>query len=153
MVGGFLSRKGKAPYCSQLRLEKYQGHHYRHRGGAAAGRSGGVVRLDESTQQGGVTVTCSLQEGRVIVTVADTGVGIHAAGLGQLFAKPKPGTLLRGRGLSLYVARLLAKTMRGDVTLVSTEVENGSTFAVVFPQASKMPAADPAAEPAAVSKA
>ncbi|HLD77958.1 MAG TPA: HAMP domain-containing sensor histidine kinase, partial [archaeon] len=66
------------------------------------------------TQQGGVTLTCSLQEGRVIVTIADTGVGIHAAGLGQLFAKPKLGTLLRGRGLSLYVARLLAKTMRGD---------------------------------------
>jgi signal transduction histidine kinase len=104
------------------------------------------------TQKGGVTITCSLQEERVIVTVADTGVGIQTSGLGQLFAKPKLGTLLRGRGLSLYVSRMLAKAMGGDVTLVSTELETGSTFAVVFPQAGKASVA-PGHEPAAAKSA
>jgi signal transduction histidine kinase len=89
------------------------------------------------TERGGVTISCCLQEERVVVTIADTGVGIQPAGLGQLFAKPKLGTLLRGRGLSLYVSRMLAKAMGGDVTLVSTELETGSTFAVIFPQAGK----------------
>ena len=103
------------------------------------------------TERGGITITCSMQEDRVIVTVADTGVGIHTEGLGQLFAKPKLGTLLRGKGLSLYVARTLAKAMRGDITLVSSELENGSTFAVMFPQAAKVPAAA-RTEPAPVGK-
>ena len=131
------------------------------RAAARARKVAGTVMLMDVVESNTAATGVSLMVTRelpakpvpVIVTIAATGVGIHAAGLGQLFAKPKPGALLRGRGLSLYVARLLAKTMRGDVTLVSTEVENGSTFAVVFPQASKMAAADPAAEPAAVSKA
>jgi len=104
------------------------------------------------TEHGGVAITCSLQEERVIVTVTDTGVGIQVSGLGQLFAKPKLGTLLRGRGLSLYVSRMLAKAMGGDVTLVSTELETGSTFAVVFPQAGKVSAAAPS-EPATAKRA
>ena len=104
------------------------------------------------TERGGVTITCSLQEERVIVTIADTGVGIQTSGLGQLFAKPKLGTLLRGRGLSLYVSRMLAKAMGGDVTLVSTELETGSTFAVVFPQAGKASVAVPH-EPAVAKSA
>jgi signal transduction histidine kinase len=95
------------------------------------------------TERGGVTVTCSVQQDQVVVTVADTGVGIQVANLGQLFAKPKLGSLLRGKGLSLYLARCLAKSMGSDVTLISSELENGSTFAVTFPRAVKANASVP----------
>lgn len=91
------------------------------------------------TVRGGVTVTCSTEHDGVIVTIADTGVGIQVGQLGQLFAKPKLGSLLRGKGMSLFLARGLAKAMGGDLTLITSELEAGSTFAVTLPKSTLAP--------------
>ena len=89
------------------------------------------------TEHGGITVTASAQQDQVVMAIADTGIGIRAGRLGQLFARPKPGTLLHGKGLGLYLARGLAKAMGGNVTFVLSELERGSTFAVTFPRAAR----------------
>lgn len=86
------------------------------------------------TARGGITITASAEPERVTITIADTGVGIQTTALGRLFAKPKLGMLLRGKGMSLYLARGLATLMGGDVTLVSSDLEVGSTFAVTLPR-------------------
>jgi signal transduction histidine kinase len=85
------------------------------------------------TEKGGLTIGCTAKGQRAVLTVADTGVGILQDRLVQIFARPKLGSLLHGKGISLYVARSLAKAMHGDVTLVSTGLQEGSTFAVVLP--------------------
>jgi len=69
------------------------------------------------------------------VAITDTGVGVQAGQWDQLFAPPKLGALVHGRGLSLYLARKLARSMGGDVTLVASELEQGSTFALALPLA------------------
>jgi signal transduction histidine kinase len=104
------------------------------------------------TEQGGITITAAAEPERVTITIADTGVGIQTAALGRLFAKPKLGMLLRGKGMSLYLARGLAQLMGGDVTLISSDLEVGSTFAVTLPrQARAASAAKP--EPSVSVKA
>jgi signal transduction histidine kinase len=96
------------------------------------------------TEKGTVKITCMPQREQIAITVADTGVGMQTGQLVECFTKPRIGTLLHGRGMSLYLARQLAKLMGGDVTLVSSELGTGSTFAVLFPKAlaSKAPVAD-----------
>ena len=96
----------------------------------------------EYTERGTITIGCTAQQDRVAITVADTGVGIQTTQLGELFAKPKLGALLHGKGLSLYLARSLAKLMGSDVTLVSSELDTGSTFAVTLPKAPRAAAAE-----------
>jgi|GEM_PF-3641133 len=98
------------------------------------------------TEHGGVTITSSADAERVTITIADTGVGMQTAQLGRLFAKPKLGMLIHGRGLSLYLARSLARLMSGDISLISSELEGGSTFAVTLPRTAR--AAVPAGAPA-----
>lgn len=111
---------------------------------ALAERILGVVLRNavQYTERGTVTIGCTAQQDRVAITVADTGVGIQAAQLGELFAKPKLGALLHGRGLSLYLARSLAKLMGSDVMLVSSELDTGSTFAVTWPKAPRAAAVE-----------
>ena len=93
------------------------------------------------TVHGGITIKCSTQADRVAVLIEDTGVGIDPANLRKLFAKPQLGSLLHGKGISLYLARCLAKSMGADVTLVSSELEKGSTFAITLPKGSPEAAA------------
>lgn len=99
------------------------------------------------TERGGMTVTCSAQKNQAAITIADTGVGIRNEQLTQLFSKPKLGNLLRGKGLSLYLARLLAKAMGGDVALVSTELGTGTSFTVLLPIATETKASEPTETP------
>jgi signal transduction histidine kinase len=105
------------------------------------------------TEHGGITISCSAQPDRATITISDTGIGIQPGQLGQLFAKPKLGTLLHGKGLSLYLARNLAKLMGGDVMLISSELERGSTFVITLPRQAKPAAPASAASAASTASA
>jgi len=92
------------------------------------------------TQAGGtVTVRCEpADEGRLAaIHVSDTGIGIAAEQLGQVFdpfvqVGRSLSTPTEGAGLGLAISRDLARAMGGDLTVRSAPGE-GSTFTLVLP--------------------
>jgi len=79
-------------------------------------------------------VTASTQGDRATVTVADEGKGVALADQTRIFEKfervdpSEPG----GNGLGLYIARRLARAMRGDLTIDSAAGE-GARFVLTLP--------------------
>jgi signal transduction histidine kinase/ActR/RegA family two-component response regulator len=89
------------------------------------------------TDSGKVTVTADREGADLRLTVADTGVGIPTARLGDLFerfAQADASTTRRygGTGLGLSICRELAQLMGGDIAASSVE-GTGSKFAVRLP--------------------
>ena len=90
------------------------------------------------TPSGGrISVSCSAQGDRALVTVKDSGPGIPAekqaaifepfVQLGRTLTSPHEGT-----GLGLPISRDLARAMKGDVT-VKSDGRTGSTFTLSLP--------------------
>ncbi|MDQ4079938.1 MAG: HAMP domain-containing histidine kinase [Gemmatimonadota bacterium] len=93
------------------------------------------------TPSGGrVTVRCRGEGDRVAIAVADTGRGIPADRLSQIFEpfvqvhREVDARNQKGLGLGLAISRDLARAMGGDIH-VESEVGKGSTFTVFFPAA------------------
>ena len=89
------------------------------------------------TRDGEITVSTAWDGERMSVAVADTGCGIPAARLANVFnsfEQADAGTTRRygGTGLGLSISRKLARMMGGDLTVASTEGE-GSTFTLTLP--------------------
>ncbi|MEO7823672.1 MAG: ATP-binding protein [Gemmatimonadaceae bacterium] len=89
------------------------------------------------TEKGEVRLTCSVREGTLEIRIADTGVGIDAANIEDVF---EPFWQLEqsvtrnagGTGLGLSVTRKLARLLGGDVTVVS-HMGAGTTFLLTLP--------------------
>ena len=112
------------------------------------------------TRDGGeIAVTTDLGDARVLVHVRDTGPGIPADRLEQIFEPFVQGDRAfnrpnEGVGLGLAISRELARGMDADVT-VSSVVGRGSTFTVTVPRSAR-PAGTPhhfGLEPAATTAA
>ncbi len=88
----------------------------------------------QATTQGTVTVRLSALPGYLFVSVEDTGTGIPADELSQLF-HPLYGTGARGDAslLGLAVSRDIVVAHGGKIEAVS-EVGKGSTFTVILPK-------------------
>jgi PAS domain S-box-containing protein len=89
---------------------------------------------------GQVTVSCEATGGNAVVVVRDTGIGIAADKLQEIFEPfVQLGRSLKtgheGTGLGLAIGRNLARAMRGDLTADSTPGE-GSVFTLTLPRAS-----------------
>jgi anti-sigma regulatory factor (Ser/Thr protein kinase) len=84
-----------------------------------------VANAIKFTRQGGVTVELSREaDGRVLISVQDTGLGIAAEQLERIFqpfAQAHAGIAgeFGGTGLGLSIARHLARLMGGDLTVQS----------------------------------
>ena len=98
-----------------------------------------VTNAIKFTPAGGeVELFCSCDAKNVYVTVRDTGVGIPADKLQDVF-KPfvqlaaARGTSRDGVGLGLAISRELARRMGGTLTVASTLGE-GSTFTLTLPR-------------------
>jgi PAS domain S-box-containing protein len=90
---------------------------------------------------GTVTVRTSTDRDCILIAIADTGRGIPAEMLPQVFepfvqvdrhTDPKRQ---KGMGLGLAISRELARAMKGDITVEST-IGRGSTFTVSLPACS-----------------
>lgn len=94
------------------------------------------------TKNGHVTLTMAREEteggGRLVFTVADTGIGIGADQIGRLFkpfqqASAEVARDYGGTGLGLMLTRRMAQVMGGDVS-VESELGKGTTFKLWIPQ-------------------
>jgi signal transduction histidine kinase/CheY-like chemotaxis protein len=89
------------------------------------------------THNGTITVTARSDNDALIMTVADTGIGIPAEALPHIFeefrqADNSTTRAYGGTGLGLAISLHLARLLGGTITVQST-VEVGSTFTVTLP--------------------
>ena len=87
---------------------------------------------------GRTTVRVEAKRDSIRFAIADTGVGIPAAELEQIFEKfyrldPEQTRGVAGTGLGLYVCKELVERMNGRIS-VDSEVGSGSTFTVELPR-------------------
>jgi two-component system sensor histidine kinase/response regulator len=95
---------------------------------------GNAIKFTESGQ---VHVTAErLADGRLRITVADTGIGIEPENLPRIFDEffqlKNPGRERKGSGLGLSISKRLVEVMGGQLE-VSSEPGKGSTFSVTLP--------------------
>ena len=103
-----------------------------------------IINAIKYSNSGGVVeVTLSLNDkgpkggpGKSIwIDVQDTGKGIKEEDRDKIFQlrKRANGLVETGSGLGLYMAREAARRQGGDVILVSSKVNEGSTFRIILP--------------------
>jgi signal transduction histidine kinase len=94
------------------------------------------------TPSGGtISVGWRIENGLVLVEVADTGVGIAPSQLERIFdpfVQVQAGTTRtsEGVGLGLAISRDMARQMGGDVS-VKSDLGKGSTFTLALPEESQ----------------
>lgn len=91
------------------------------------------------TVAGEISLAFASKDGKALVQVRDTGVGIPPDQIGRVFEKfyqTEAGLSQRsaGMGLGLAISRDLARSMGGDIALQS-EAGRGSTFTLALPLA------------------
>lgn len=90
------------------------------------------------TPEGGCISVCLHRSGdRAVITVADTGEGIDAHHLPQIFDRfykvsPERGEKDGSSGLGLYIVKTTVEAMGGTVT-VESEPGKGTAFTLIFP--------------------
>jgi PAS domain S-box-containing protein len=99
-----------------------------------------LTNASKFTPAGGrVTVSAARDGDRVAIRVSDTGRGIPADRITEIFkpfsqVDPQADRKKGGVGLGLAIGRELARSMEGDLTVVS-EVGRGSEFTIALPAA------------------
>jgi len=90
------------------------------------------------TPDGGrIVVTVSIEAGRLVVAVTDTGIGIGPDETERVFekfyrSKNPQAAGVKGSGLGLAIAREVARLHGGDISLES-ELGKSSTFTLILP--------------------
>lgn len=89
------------------------------------------------TEKGNIDITLTKTDKDVCVGVKDTGAGINAVELSQLFSKFLRGQAGKssqgGSGLGLYLAKKIIEEHHGDISVRSKGLGEGSTFTVRLP--------------------
>ncbi len=94
---------------------------------------GNAIR--HSPAQGTIAVEIERRGANLIVTISDQGPGIAIADQQRIFERyERVGDAPDGTGLGLAIARRLARSMNGEIELVSTPGE-GARFIMVLPAA------------------
>jgi signal transduction histidine kinase/CHASE3 domain sensor protein len=103
------------------------------------------------TDQGEVVLTVRATGTEIRLAVRDTGIGIPAHGLRELFQEfhqleAGDGRHYEGTGVGLALSRRLARALGGDIEVSSREKE-GSTFTLVLPRVAPPATVDRAPPP------
>lgn len=97
-----------------------------------------VTNAIKYTKEGSVTIRAKLLEnGRILCSVSDTGIGISKPDLAHIFEKFYRSEDYRtretsGTGLGLYVVQKLADKLETKIE-VESRIDHGSTFSFVLP--------------------
>ncbi|MGC4046842.1 MAG: ATP-binding protein [Armatimonas sp.] len=85
---------------------------------------------------GHITVSAEQNDGKVVLTVHDTGAGIPPNYLESIFERftQVPGATRGGAGLGLSLARSIVTAHGGEIRAASEGEGKGSTFIVTLPQ-------------------
>jgi signal transduction histidine kinase/DNA-binding response OmpR family regulator len=115
-----------------------------------------ITNATKFTVTGGrIDVLCDVHGESVRIRVKDTGVGVRQVDIERVFEpfvqidRHLTSATQQGVGLGLSISRELARAMRGDLTLESSE-GIGSTFTLTLPLASEKSAVAPAAQSASI---
>ena len=105
--------------------------------------------LKFTPEGGSVAVKVSGGSDDVVVTVADTGIGVAASEQDQLFTRffrttAAMKSALQGTGLGLSIARAIVEAHGGEIG-VTSRIGEGSTFRVALPAAASLAAHEHAA--------
>jgi PAS domain S-box-containing protein len=91
------------------------------------------------TEEGQVTITVLKQDNKFHIHVKDTGIGIPADKFDYIFEQytklsrsNKYGTIFKGVGAGLYLARIRGNILNATIS-VASEVNKGSTFTLSIP--------------------
>ncbi|NLE44004.1 MAG: HAMP domain-containing histidine kinase, partial [Chloroflexi bacterium] len=89
------------------------------------------------TEEGSVSVTMTVRDGRVITTIRDTGIGIAPEDLPRVFedfyrTKAAKACSQMGTGLGLSLVKRIVETHDGRLD-VESAIGEGSTFTVTLP--------------------
>ena len=89
---------------------------------------------------GNIELACYNEKNTVIFTIKDNGIGIDAENLPRIFDRfyrvDKARTRKSGgNGIGLSLVKFLTETFNGHIS-VTSEINKGTTFTLVFPQAS-----------------
>ena len=90
------------------------------------------------TEKGNIIIQVDVIDEKILINVSDTGIGISDFDKYKLF---KPFTQLdssssknyEGTGLGLAISKMLANKMNGDLILLQSEIQKGSTFQLQIP--------------------
>jgi len=90
-------------------------------------------------ENGAIAVTCSVQDGRAVVTIRDNGIGIRREDIPRIFDRfyrtdQKEMKNIKGSGLGLPIARWIAEAHCGQLH-VGSDGENGTAITVELPLA------------------
>jgi CheY-like chemotaxis protein/anti-sigma regulatory factor (Ser/Thr protein kinase) len=102
--------------------------------------------IDAMPEGGTLAVSTRPQEGAVVITVTDTGVGMTDAVRRRIFEPFFSTKGESGSGLGLAMSYSIVKRHSGDIS-VASEPGRGTTFTMVFPAASQATVAPPPSSP------
>ncbi|MGC2572067.1 MAG: ATP-binding protein [Candidatus Nitrosopolaris sp.] len=95
------------------------------------------------TKEGTITITSEIKDSAALVSVKDTGQGIHAEILPQLFtkfgAKAPPHGVQKGTGLGLFISKNIIEAHGGKIWAENNTNGNGATFTFSVPLREKVP--------------
>jgi signal transduction histidine kinase len=92
-------------------------------------------------ENGKVIISASEVDGKVVLQVKDTGVGMEEEMVNQLFNRDSHYTTsdttqkIEGTGLGLFLSQEFLKQVSGEIS-VESEINKGSTFTVTLPKVS-----------------
>lgn len=88
------------------------------------------------TKIGSIKISLEISDEFIMVSVKDTGIGISEQNKIKLFKKFQQAGIhdvIQGTGLGLYISQLIISGMGGKLSLISSEIGKGSTFAFTIP--------------------
>ena len=85
------------------------------------------------TKEGSITVIVQTKENEILVSIKDTGTGIHSEVLPKLFTKFATKTLTGGTGLGLFISKSIIEMHGGRIWATNNKEGVGATITFTLP--------------------